>query len=328
MYIARGVCLGVVSTDEVYRVAPRMPELSDEARALYAGVYGEARYERYNDRDGTRHGARPPDMDEEYETAPQFFHRPEHDVESVYWSMVSALLRVHPKGVDKEAEAAENMISTWTLLLGHKIPKKGFVDSDSRQAIVTKTQEPWRGLFLDKMKDVGTLLWKISRHVVAEYALWGDGLQPDHLHEAVQRLILQYLIDHKDPIELEPDYLRPIRDASTQDSKQVPSQRISTMATGTGTVSREKRTTRASARSSQTRVDAESGTGSRSKRKSVDIDVAQSASSSGTRVSGSSRPIVVDPKRKGSGQTGRSSKRLRANLGLPQSIGERAEGDP
>ena len=328
MYIARGVCLGVVSIDGLYRLAVRMPELSDEARTLYVRAHGEARYERYNDSGGTRHGALPPDMDEEFNPPPPFFHRPEHDVESVYWSMVSALLRVHPKGVDRETHADTNMIQTWNLLLSHEIPDKGSTSTDPRQMIVSKTQDPWRGLFFDEMKDVGTLLWQISRHIAPEYALWGDGLQPDHLHEAVQRLILKFLVEHKDPIELEPDYLRPIRAAATQDSKQQPSQRISTMATGTGTVSREKRTTRASARSSQTRVDAESRTGSRSKRKSVDIDVAQSASSSGTRVSGSSRPIVVDPKRKGSGQTGRSSKRLRDNLGLPQSIEERAEGDP
>ena len=179
------------------------------------------------------------------------------------------------------------------------------------------------------MKDVGTLLWQISRHVAPEYVLWGDGLQPDHLHEAVQRLILQFLVDHKDPIELELDYLRPIRAATTQDLKQEPSQQISTMATGTGTVSLEKRTTTVSARSdSQTLVDPQSEAGSRSKRKSVDVDVAQSASPSGMRVSDASHPVVVDRKRKGSAQTGQSPKRLRDNSGLPQFIEKRADGDP
>ena len=99
MFIARGVCLGVVSTDVLYRIALRMPELSDEARMLYVRAHGEERYERYNDKDGTRHGAIPPDMDQEFDPPPQFFHRPEHDVESVYWSMVSALLRVHPRAL-------------------------------------------------------------------------------------------------------------------------------------------------------------------------------------------------------------------------------------
>ncbi len=303
MYISRGVCLGVVFTDEGYRLAPLMPELSDEARTLYVSAYGGARYERYNDRNGTCHGACPPDIDEEFETAPQFRHRPEHDVESVYWSMVSVLLRVHPKGVDKEAQAADNMINTWTILLSHRIPKQGFLDSDPREMVIRKTRDAWRGLFPDEMKDVGTLLWKISRHVVPEYALWDDGLQPDHLHEAVQRLILQYLVDHKTTIELEPDYLRPIT-AAKQGTKQQSSQRVSTRGAGTGTVSQERMGTRGSTRSSKTRVDAESETGSAIKRKSAEED---------TRVSDSSRPG--------------SLKRLRDNAGLPQSIKEHAEDD-
>ncbi len=307
MYIARGVCLGMVFTDLMYRLAPLMPELSDEARTLYVSAYGGARYERYNDRNGTCHGARPPDAYKEFKTAPQFHHRPEHDVESVYWSMVSALSRVHPKGVDKEAQAADNMTSTWSILLSHKIPNRGLRRADPRQTIITQARDAWEDLFLDDMKDIGTLLWKISQHIIADYALWDDGLEPDHLHEAVQRLILQHLIDHKTPIELEPDYLRPIT-AAKQGTKQQSSQRVSTRGAGTGTVSQERMGTRGSTRSSKTRVDAESETGSAIKRKSTEED---------TRVSDSSRPVVIV----------RSSKRLRDNAGLPQPIEEHAEDD-
>ena len=320
MYIARSVCLGTVATDRLSRTSPPMPELSAEARTLYVRAYGAERYERYNDKEGTRHGARPPDVYQGFGTAPPFRHRPEHDVESIYWSMVSALLRAHPKGVDRESKASKAMTQTWDFLLSHDIPEQGSGASDDRQMIVTKTAGQWQALFLGDMKDIGTLLFQISDHMLAEYALWGDGLRPDHLHEAVQRIILQYLVDHKQPIELDIEYSRPITAA-----KKATGTGRSTRGTVSGTVSVERRETRGSARSSKTRVDVE--TGRSSKRKSVDMDTAQSASSSGTRVSDASRPVVIDPKRKGSGQTGRSSKRLRDNSGLPQSVEERAEDD-
>ncbi|PIL29005.1 hypothetical protein GSI_09052 [Ganoderma sinense ZZ0214-1] len=328
MYIARGVCLGEVFTQLTFRVAPPMPELSDEARALYVGVRGEQRYERYTDTGGTLHGALPPDLRQQFKPRPVFRHRPEHDVESVYWSMVSALLRVHPKNVDREAQADGNMVKTWTLLLSHEIPDLRSKTHDVRQSIIGQTDDAWEALLLGDMKDIGALLFKISEHVNPEYALWGDGLHPDHLHEAVQRLILQYLVDHKEPIELDPEYTRPIT-ASIKSAN--PTEQVSTMGTTTGIVSHGKRLTRASVRSasSQTRVDAESATGSASKPegKSVDIDIARSGSSSGTRVPDASRPVVIDPKRRSSGQVGRSSKRLRDNAGIPQSVGEHSEDD-
>ncbi|PIL28996.1 hypothetical protein GSI_09043 [Ganoderma sinense ZZ0214-1] len=283
MYIARGVCLGAVFTGLSFCIAPAMPKLSGEALALYVRAHGEQRYGRYNDR--ARHGAFPDNTEQQYMQPPAFRHRPEHDVESVYWSMVSALLRVHPKNADRETRADKNMVQTWDILLSHDIPDQSSTSSDTRQAIIIKPYPSWEALFLGDMKDIGALLFKISEHVNPEYALWGDGLHPDHLHEAVQRLILQYLVDHKEPIELDPEYTRPIT-ASIKSAN--PTEQVSTMGTTTGIVSHGKRLTRASVRSasSQTRVDAESATGSASKPegKSVDIDIARSGSSSGTRV--------------------------------------------
>uniref|UniRef100_A0A5K1K754 Probable 3-oxoacyl-[acyl-carrier-protein] reductase oxidoreductase (EC) n=1 Tax=Ganoderma boninense TaxID=34458 RepID=A0A5K1K754_9APHY len=320
MYIARGVSLGAVFTEWSCRSSPPMPELSDEARELYVRAHGEGRYEKYNDVDGTMHGAFPPNPRQQFRPRPAFRHRPEHDVESVYWSMISALLRVHPKNVDREARAELNMIQTWELLLSHEIPDQRSRNHDVREAIVKQTEDAWTLLFLGDMKDVGFLLWDISQHIHPEYALWNVGLQPDHLHEAVQRLILQYLVDHKEPIELDPEYSRPI----TRSKK--PANPATRTSTTTGTGSGAKRATRASARSSKTRVDAEPATGSASKRKSMDVDIAQSTSS-GTRVSDISGAVVVEPKRKGSSRAGRSSKRMRDNTGRPQSIEEHSEDE-
>ena len=101
MYIARSVCKGQVLTGLTYRIIPRMPQLSERAHALYIRAHGTDRYERYSDTNATPHGARPPILFGVLKV-PEFCHRPEHDVESIYWSMISALLHVRP--VDDKGE--------------------------------------------------------------------------------------------------------------------------------------------------------------------------------------------------------------------------------
>lgn len=60
------------------------------------------------------------------------------------------------------------------------------------------------------MADIAILLGSIAEQVSPEYAYWPVQPPEDHLHEAIQRLILQYLVDHRDSdIALDPDNLRP-----------------------------------------------------------------------------------------------------------------------
>ncbi|KAM5538146.1 hypothetical protein V8D89_008189 [Ganoderma adspersum] len=325
MYIARSVCRGKVLTNDMYRMIPRMPQLSDNAYALYSGAHGQGRYERYNDTKATPHGAEPPDLDDRFKIPPVFRHRPEHDVESIYWSMVSALLHVRPMDVEGEPEMPKVFVDAWDHLLSHRIPEAGEGYSDPRGNFLSKEWEDWPQLFLGGMKDLGPLLFDISRQVRAEYALCGDGLLPDHLHEAVQRLILQYLVDHDD-IPLNPHNLRtiplPKKTTITHTSRQVTT-------LGSGAESGVKRETRGST----SRASGTKDTGSMTKRKSATRDAGQSdgsgAGSSTSRAREAAAPdaVVIDPKRKSSSQTGRTSKRLRNNSGLPRSIEESDEGD-
>ncbi|EJF55398.1 hypothetical protein DICSQDRAFT_175969 [Dichomitus squalens LYAD-421 SS1] len=201
-----------------------MPRLTGDALYLYTSAYGQERYDRYNDEPGspTCHGGLPPspDPDDFDETRlPPFFHRPEHDVESVYWTMVYALLRVQPAGAPRELDLSAASASVWKTLLSHYIPGEEYDQSDEkRHEVMSRVKQQWLDLFGATMQDVALLLWRITQHVRAEYALWKweGNFQPDHLHEAVQRLILQYLIDHRDnPIQLDPDHLRPTHPRST-----------------------------------------------------------------------------------------------------------------
>ncbi len=218
MYTARSACAGVVFTSPAYLSGPNTPELSGAARDLYICTYGEERYQRYCDKDGTRHGALPALIDPYAEYTPPtepptFCPRPEHDVESVYWSMVSALLRVHPHFYTPDREELDALSEAWVTLTTHEVPRTATRHrEDPRQHFLRQSAFQWTQLLPSSMKDVALLLHRISLHVNPEYVLWKDGLEPDHLHEAVQRIVLQYLVDHAaDPIPLEPTRTRPTK---------------------------------------------------------------------------------------------------------------------
>lgn len=318
MYIARSVCKGQVLTGLTYRIIPRMPQLSERAHALYIRAHGTDRYERYSDTNATPHGARPPILFGVLKV-PEFCHRPEHDVESIYWSMISALLHVRPVDDKGEPEVWEDFAEAWQVLLTHRIPKANQGYKDPRLLLLSQEETDWPKLFIGDMKGLGPLLSAISVQVRGEYALCGDGLLSDHLHEAVQRLILQYLVDHDD-IPLDPHNLRRIPLPETRTVTQL-SKQVTNLGSDTGTGA--KRVTRGSTSGAS----GNKGTGSATKRKSATRHATDSDGNAGSSTSRARAPaapdaIVVDPKRKTCSRTGRTSKRLRNNSGLPQSIDE------
>ncbi|KAI0672314.1 hypothetical protein C8Q78DRAFT_741699 [Trametes maxima] len=219
-YIARAVAGGsVYSGLGSMSWAEKMPELQGTAKGRYIALYGEDRYRRYNDSEGTIHGGVPPpkthsvrDLEALAEDIP-FYHRWEYDAESIFWTMYSALLRVLPSGTSEETtetkETRKALRANWKLLYEHTIPD-GPDDYDGRAPLLHQKRRKFKQAFLPIMEDVAVLLHKIALHVEPTYAVMSP-LPPyeDHLHEAMQRLILQYLVDHQDnPIPLTPGLLR------------------------------------------------------------------------------------------------------------------------
>ena len=221
-YIARSVSLGQVLCDSSAHSGDPMPELSEEAKNLYIKAYGEDRYQKYAEEvpsippeltelakkypqyivttRGTIHGGRPPPGMLKYVNIP-FTHRPEHDVESVWWTMMSTLVRVHPANRPQEEFVPNALSSLWQQFTKHVIFANSSSQVDSRGRIMERTIEDWLKVFapFPEMEDLAHLLHDSARHVKSEYALWDPAPpHPAHLHEAVQRLILQYLVDHKD----------------------------------------------------------------------------------------------------------------------------------
>ncbi|OSD01863.1 hypothetical protein PYCCODRAFT_1435875 [Trametes coccinea BRFM310] len=216
-YIARAVASGALyATEGNLRWMEKMPELSGETKELYTKLYGEDRYNKYLDSDDTIHGGGIP-REKIRETEIRalempFYHRWEYDAESIFWTMYAALLRVVPKASPKESEESRKALdSNWKIFHEHTIPG-GYPTVDSRDPFIALPPFALCASFLPAMRHVGLFIKDLARHVYPSYALMTPPPpHEDHLHEAMQRLILQYLVDHRDdPIPLVPGKLRPV----------------------------------------------------------------------------------------------------------------------
>ena len=100
----------------------------------------------------------------------------------------------------------------WKAFKSHTIPDVDDTDGyyDGRVLLFGNGKQEVRSAFLSKMQDVADLLYEMAKHVLPSYALMSKPPpHEDHLHEALQRLILEYLVAHKDnPIPLTPGVLR------------------------------------------------------------------------------------------------------------------------
>ena len=196
-----------------------MPLLEGNAKDLYTKVYGEERYKKYNDLSlDTIHGGIPPlrVRHKELQTkarAMPFYHRWEYDAESIFWTMYSALLRVTPVGFTEQPQdvSAVDLGFAWSTLRNHIITKEPR-KADTRTPLLSNDSTVVLTALPPCMVPIGELLLRIIDHVLPSYPLM-DILPPhdDHLHEAMERLILQYLVDNRDtPIPLKPHQLRPV----------------------------------------------------------------------------------------------------------------------
>ncbi|KAI0657464.1 hypothetical protein C8Q70DRAFT_919277 [Cubamyces menziesii] len=219
-YIARAVCAGAVHSEpSAQSWEEQMPLLVGNAKDLYIKVYGEERYNKYNDLSpDTIHGGIPPLRVKHKELqakarAMPFYHRWEYDAESIFWTMYSVLLRVTPVGFTEQPQdvSAVDLGFAWSTLRNHIITKEPR-KADTRTPLLSDDSIVVLTALPPCMVPIGELLLRIIDHVLPSYPLM-DVLPPhdDHLHEAMERLILQYLVDNRDtPIPLIPHKLRPV----------------------------------------------------------------------------------------------------------------------
>ena len=95
-----------------------MPRLQGEAKEAYIKNYGDETYNKYTDTTlDTYHGGTYVDTDSPSDVPIRFSHRPDHDMESMFWVLAFALLLAKPLGVPDQITPI--FTSAWSELHSH-----------------------------------------------------------------------------------------------------------------------------------------------------------------------------------------------------------------
>lgn len=202
MFISRSVLCGTVLHE--YPSFFNIPTLPGDLDQRYATVHSGDHCRLRNDAIGLPHGcAFDRELWEHWKITEQELlceHHPRHDAESVYWVMVSFLLRALPAydPKDLETEKDDNLASLqgfWKWYsMSSRNPSRGAHDHDYRiGALRLGRRTAWENLLHIKLGGVGLLLRDLSDQVAPEYVLLKPEPSEVHLHEAMQRVILTHI---------------------------------------------------------------------------------------------------------------------------------------
>lgn len=179
-----------------------MPELEGRARDIYIEFYTQETYDLYSDEDDdTVHGRNPPKRS--HSSLP-FSHRPDHDVESIFWVLVFAVMTALPKGaVDTPSQA---FYEGMKYLRGHTIEEGAL--GDSRDWFFFRDSNDWKRMLHSKLSPIAKMMEDLAMQVYPEYGLLYPPPRPEHLHEAFRRILLNQILSMEDDIPLTPGVSR------------------------------------------------------------------------------------------------------------------------
>ncbi|KAJ8516433.1 hypothetical protein ONZ45_g6258 [Pleurotus djamor] len=201
-YIARSVAAGELLHCNI--LFAEMPQLPEDVAELYNAAYSPANeaLRAFQDDDTTHRGNVNMKRCRAYDNNPStlrrdFEHQPRHDAESVFWCILSFLLRALPttaKGPEDDVNNAK-FNAIWKCFLDHSIPEDS--ESDTRCGLLLKHQD-WKKALHTDLSFVADLLDDLVKQVRPEYALLEPEPEQFNLHEAMQRLLLKYIVLWKD----------------------------------------------------------------------------------------------------------------------------------
>jgi hypothetical protein len=201
-YIARSVAIGKPITNDVFATffSP-MPTLQGKAKTLYLKAYGQAAYDSFTDKGGTFHGGTSTGVIQE-----SFLHRPRHDIESVFWTLLSSLLRVSPKDAAPETNTPGDLSIALKHLDTHVIHSH---EPDNRGTLLTWTQTAFENALHPNLAFLAPMFADMCAQIRPEYAYLSPSPLREHLHEAMRRLLLRQIVDMgEDAIRLDPLVVR------------------------------------------------------------------------------------------------------------------------
>ncbi len=206
-FIARSVSAGrPLAAADMASSFRRMPTLSGDAKAAYVRAYKEDTYNMYCDTHDTIHGSTPPPGSAKLPPF-EFCHRPDHDVESIFWVLLFTLLRAQPYDATEDVDL-ELFWTTNQCLLDHVIQSKARFDT--RDSLLTFSEETMAEALNSKLAPLSGMLADMAAQVRPEYGYLSPSPRKDHLHEAMRRLLLQQIVGMKDDIKLRPGVSRPL----------------------------------------------------------------------------------------------------------------------
>ncbi|KAJ8703530.1 hypothetical protein PTI98_002147 [Pleurotus ostreatus] len=192
-FIARSVAAGQIRN--VPSEMTPMPGLQSEIEATYKNVHhGDAsKLRTFSDINGTTHGGHLSlERKKGYKTNPSlqvadFEHQPFHDAESVYWCIVVFVLLAKPLNNDVDVNP-ERLTNTWSCIAEHEVGAM-----DKRSTIINENE--WAKWLHKDLLFITALMDDLTCQIQPEWALLYPTPDPLHLHEAMQRLILQHVYD-------------------------------------------------------------------------------------------------------------------------------------
>jgi len=171
-----------------------MPELRGKAKELYIEAHGQSVYDSYSDTAGTSHGGHLRRLDQ---PPGLFLHRPDHDIESVFWTLLSSVLRVYPSDGPLETNTSPRFQAAIKNLDSHVID---CTEDDSRLTFTSWEEEDFHAALHPRLTTLAPMLQQMALQIQPEYAYLLPSPRMEHLHEAMRRLLLQQIVDMGDDV--------------------------------------------------------------------------------------------------------------------------------
>ncbi|KAH8109927.1 hypothetical protein DFH11DRAFT_1547833 [Phellopilus nigrolimitatus] len=182
MYIAMAVSVGAFYFSE-FQTRANFSLISDEARALYIGAYGQKKHDDYINEIN-----KSPFIVEPEEEVP-FEHLPYLDMESVFWLYAYILCRACVGDEDKSTYEYDR----FTKVMEHHNP--GYCMDDSRDLFIILTElEKWEKRLHPKLRLVAGMSHRMAQYLRKQWAYSKDDIPADHAHEMMKRLFLDEIV--------------------------------------------------------------------------------------------------------------------------------------
>ena len=198
-FIARAVALSKpIAGAKRCRLFAPIPELTGRAKEVYINHSTQETYDNYSDKGSeTVHGRSQPPLSK---VSLPFSHSPDHDVESIFWVLLYALMLALPRSsCDIPSELFYEGINT---IKNHTINQGRVVDV--RDWFFQLEEAEWKELFHDKLSCCAGMMMALAEQVYPEYGLLDPPPKKDHLHEAFRRILLNQILTMQDEIPLTP----------------------------------------------------------------------------------------------------------------------------